>query len=68
MMQSHDKKDGAENKNEEGNDKEKVYWDEDVLRIKNEVRRYEEEQRRIALGLPAEDDEVFSPIRSDKDG
>ncbi len=35
----------------------RIYWDEDVLRIKNEVRRFEEEQRRIAAGEPPFDEE-----------
>lgn len=45
----------------------KMYWDEDVLRIKNEVRRYEEEQRAV---LPAEEEsagEGENPIEEKKE-
>jgi len=58
-IKDNDVKEKREEKEENNN--EKTYWDEDVLRIKNEVRRYEAEQHRLALGLPAEDEEVSTP-------
>lgn len=46
----------------------KMYWDEDVLRIKNEVRRYEEEQRLAAAGTLPSAGEGDDEEDTEKDG